>query len=218
MSTTEIISLIASICAAVSAIAAVISCIVHYRFMKPKIKVIIHQKPQDCYYVYTELVNEGRVRVGRMPVSIYNSSAVGGTIGGIELIYKKSRYSVETINSNYQPWFKINPGTLKQDPEAFRLKVPLIVPAYSAIVGYFLFPDFPIVNDEKLIVTIKLRIIEGHLKVRKIKNVRFEEHNRNISSFRYNFAPQVTNSETSMDSTESKATYSFVTYKTDENK
>lgn len=215
MSTAEIISLIASICAAVSAIAAVISCFVHYRFTKPKIKVDINQQYQKCYYVYTETVNEGRVRAAYMPVRIYNSSAVGGTIAGIELVYIKSRYSVETTNSNYQPWFTI-PSTspLKQDTDAFRLKVPLVVPAYSAMVGYFLFPDFPIINDKQIFVTIKVKIIEGRLKVRKIKNVRFEEHNRNISTFSYTFPEQTTNTE---GSNTVGFSYAYVTVNTDKN-
>ena len=189
LSTAEIISLVASICAAVSAIAAVISCFVHYRFTKPKIKVEIQQS-RNCYYFYSEVVDEGRVRAAYMPVRIYNSSAVGGTIAGIEFEYIKSRYSVETTNSNYHPWFKI-PSTdpLKQDQQAFRLKVPLIVPAYSAMVGYFLFPDFPIINDKKIFVTVKVKIIEGRLKVRKIKNVLFEEQDR----FLYTFPEQTTN-------------------------
>lgn len=178
MSVSEIVSLIATICAMISAIAAVISCILHYRFTRPKIKIEIESTPQKCTFCHFQKPTGEIESAAYLQVRIHNTSAVAGTIGGLELIVNKMSISAETIGSNYEPpkWLNVNleGGYLKQDSEFYRLKVPRVVPAYSAIVGYFLFPKFPPGSEEgRVSATIEYKLVDKKIKVKQIKNVTF---------------------------------------------
>ena len=178
MSASEIVSLVSTICGAISAIAAVITCFLHYRFTRPKVKIEIEATPDKCYFCHFQKPNEEIESAAFLQVRIYNASAEAGTIGGIELMVNQMSISAETIGSHYEPpkWLTINleKSYLKQDPKFYRLRVPRVVPAYSAIVGYFLFPKFPPVsNIDKVSATIKCKIIDRKVKIIYIKNVTF---------------------------------------------
>ena len=111
-----------------------------------------------------------------MEVKIYNASAEAGTIGGFEIIVNKMSISAETIGAHYNPpgWLHVNleRGYLKQDSIFYRLKVPRVIPAYSCVTGYFLFPKFPPVdNADKVSVTVKYKLIDRKLKVVQLRNI-----------------------------------------------
>ena len=119
MSISEIVSLIATICAMISAISAVISCILHYRFTRPKIKVEIESTPQKCIFCHFRKPTGEYVSAAYLQVKIHNASAVAGTIGGLELSVNQMSVLAEAVGSHYEPpdWFKVNleDGYLKQD-------------------------------------------------------------------------------------------------------
>lgn len=190
MSTAEIISLIASIAAMCSAFAAIISCFFYFRFGKPKIRFIIGSKPDDCCFVPFNKPDGTIENVGYIKMSIYNSSACGGTIGGIQIVYNKSLISVETVGSNFNPkWLHINLGY--QDPNFFRFKVPLVVPAYSAIMGYFLIPKFPATGADEVTVDLQCKIIENKFKIKKIKKVTFIDATRKTNKSTYHYENEI---------------------------
>ncbi|MCM1297596.1 MAG: hypothetical protein NC311_18820, partial [Muribaculaceae bacterium] len=70
MNTAEIISLIASISAMISAFAAVITCFLHYRFTKPKIEVTVDQGFGNCVYIFSENSDGKPIRTAYMRLSI----------------------------------------------------------------------------------------------------------------------------------------------------
>lgn len=208
LSIAEIISLFASIGAMLSVVVGVITCFISVRFKKPKISLVINQSPQSCYYLYFQKPSGEIVGTALMSVSICNSSAVPGTIANIEIIYKKRSYSVETINSNFNPeWFRISPtNSLKQDIDKFRLKVPLAVPAFSAFAGYFLLPEIFITNEKEISVTVRMVTVENKFKIKFYKQIRFEEHNKNASRYHEHHIDEIRNYSLFLNNSE----YSFL--------
>ncbi len=178
MTTSEIISLVASVGAVASAIAAIFSCVIHIKTTVPKINLRIHQTMTSCYYLYYQTKTECKT-FACMHASIVNNSPVAGTIADVTLIYDKRKFSSETVGSHYDT------GIVKQklgisndyiqDKEFFRYKTPIIIPPYSAKLGYFIFPTFPIVNKHKISVTVEVKIIHKKVITKRYTNVIFND-------------------------------------------
>ncbi len=172
MSITEIVSLVTVILTFISSLSAAISCILHYRFSKPKIQIRITKTiPQDCFYVFQTKPTGKAYRCAYLKVEITNISAVAGTLRSFEILYNKGKFPVETVDSNYDiSWLKITfPAPLNQDANAFRLKLPLVIPPYSTKLGFFIFPDFPPVSENEIEVRAKYSYVNSRVKVIKTK-------------------------------------------------
>lgn len=189
MSTAEIISLLASVCAAISAIAAVISCFLHYRTTKPKINIEIKQPKEGqvspCCYVYAQFDDNKTYCFGYMRVSLYNTSSVGGTIANIRVLYEGKPYNVETIGM-VRPK-RLNIKLFCQDPELFRLNVPLVLPPYSAVMGYFILPDFPLVRDHGVEVLVEFTTIENKKRFKRFFPIKFDNITGNHLYCHFNY-------------------------------
>ena len=175
METSLIVSIVSAVFSSAASIVSVISFFLSTRNSRPRIKVDI--KSNDCEYMFFTRPDGSADKFGYMVARIQNQSPTGGTLAGVELIYNKKSYTVETVGMMYsQDWYKISLGSkVPQDSEFFRLKVPLPVAGYAAIMGYFIFPEFPVVPAGDVKVALKLKFAENRLKVKYIKNIVFSD-------------------------------------------
>lgn len=170
--------MISSICAAVSAIAAVVSCIIHFRHSKPKIGVRLKKNFGTLSYADAVFEGVGFKTLVDLRLSFYNNSSVGGTIADIYIEYENMQYHAETVGSIYDiAPFNLTFGQrsgIPQDSKSLRLQVPLVVPAYSAIMGYFIFPNFPAIRETETYVTVVFTLIDNKIRYKKFRNVRLD--------------------------------------------
>ncbi len=182
MSTSEIIALVASICAAISALAAVIGTALHYRQSKPEIWIGIKQRPGDCCYIYNSISPTQTERFAILTVSFANFSSASGVVAAGYIKYHGQRYDVENPGSLYEPQtVHYRPGRksgFPQDANKLRLHVPVCIPPYSAVWGFFYFPRFPTLSSDGEDLEVYFEII-GRKIIKKKFTVHFEDASNN---------------------------------------
>lgn len=182
MTTSEIIAVIASICAAISAFAAVFSTVLHYKQSKPKIWINIKQRPGDCCYIYNPISPTEIEHFAILSVSFANFSSVNGVVASGYIMYHGIRYDVENMGSLYEPkTIHYLPGSksgFAQDANKFRLQMPVCIPPYSAVWGFFYFPKFPSLSSDVEDLEVYFETIDRKIIKRKFI-VHFEDATNN---------------------------------------
>lgn len=171
MTTSEIVALISSIFTAISGISAVIVCFLTFRTTRPQIKLKTDKKPSNRAYAYWH-----NKSFAFLSLEIINSSNIAGMIDDLCIIYKGKEYPAENIYAKYDPHpFELKSffdEQIEQDTQALHLKTPLKIDGYSIKSGFFLFPTFPVIQANEIVVTLRFRLINKKFK-RKIRRVKF---------------------------------------------
>lgn len=171
MSDSEIIMLVSAIFTALAAVAATVTCLLHYFNSKPKIKVTMSKSPNHFFFF-----DYNQHYYAAFALNITNSTSVCGVVDDVALNYNKVTYSAEThlidltdiTKDIYFPY--ANQKILLSD---FRLKCPLKMDGYSIQYGFFIVPDLPLPNNTQAFTTdISFKII-GKRRTFKFKNITF---------------------------------------------
>lgn len=136
----EVWSIVAAVAGAVSAIAAMIACILTYRTTRPKIKVKINK---------IMLVEWFSIRFAVADIVVTNKSSVAGTVSELSL-YKGRRKNKVECESEYESQIydtgavEITATTNGIPSNAKQFKLPFAVEPFQGISGYIRFPELPI--------------------------------------------------------------------------
>lgn len=171
MTDSEIIALVASIFTAISGISAAIACFLTYRTTRPKIKLRVGDSQSNRIYTYYE--NKSFALLG---FDIINNSSVGGMVYDLCLIYEGKEYFAEDISTKFDPYpFEVAPffdKKIEQDATLLRFKTPIVSTGFSIMRGFALFPSFPVVQKDSIVVDIRYRLTNKNFN-RKIRNTKF---------------------------------------------
>lgn len=171
MTNSEIIMFVSAIFTAIAAIAATVTCLLHYINSKPKIKV--KKSEYSHHYFFFE---HNQHFYAAFAVDITNSTSISGVLDNFTLVYNKVPYAAEThlidlTSATQKVYFEhANQKILLSN---FRLKCPLTMDGYSIQYGFFVIPDLPLPNNTKTFTADICYNIIGKHKTYKFKNITF---------------------------------------------
>ena len=115
--------------------------------------------------------------LNNLQVIIANMSSQPGSIANVSIIYKGNKYNVETVGMPYEiEGFSIRINRFfPQDPEKMRLVVPMVIPPYSALIGYFRIVRFPGTSEDLITVTVEVTYIDTKIRTVRYENIPFTD-------------------------------------------
>ena len=181
MTPAEIIMLITAIFTALAAVAALVTCYLNYRSLKPNISIEKFDNQADYFYYFD---NEMNYYCVALLFNFTNSSHVGGSISEISISYNSHTYEADEEKLNYEIntdyTFSTDVNTQVKFSE-LRKRCPIIVEPYSNVEGFIIFPGIHDVKDKIMKVTVSFRIIGKKFRV-KIKNLNLERRELNANN------------------------------------
>lgn len=176
MTLSEILSFIATLAAAISAIVAAVTCITLRRDKFAKIKIRIARKaainkrvmvaPHGfTEYSYTSIKNFAKFRI-----DFSNPSSVIGKILSIDLEHGGKQYPAEKIASTDE---KVRPDDfdkiIPSDLGGVKVSFPIEVKAHMTVSAFFYFPTFQIERDCNVVAKLKVQYFDTRLREKTYK-------------------------------------------------